>query len=261
MIGSRSVAAVLLRACHPLPAAAVTAISGALALGLGQPVGTAALVAASIGVSQLSVGWANDVIDARRDRAVARTEKPMVIRPDLERVLRVLALIATLATLGAALAWGWPRGFWLALALLSAQLYNWPLKATRLSIVPYLVSFGALPLFASDRPPVWIIVAAALLGGAAHLVNAIPDLADDAATGVRGLPHRLGRRASFGLAFVLLIAATVTLVSGARLPWWAGTIALAMPLLGLFGGARTKFRVLIAVALVDVVLLVVSGGL
>ena len=38
--------------------------------------------------------------------------------------------------------------------------------------------------------------AAAALGSAAHFVNVLPDLADDAATGVHGLPHRLGPLAS-----------------------------------------------------------------
>ncbi len=254
----------LVRACHPLPAMAVTVISGALALGLGQPLWIAALAAASIGASQLSVGWANDTIDATRDQAVGRADKPLALRPGLFALVRWAAVVATLVTLGVAIAWGWPRGFWLAVALISAQLYNWPLKATPLSIVPYLVSFGALPLFVSDHPPGWIVAAAALLGGAAHLVNAIPDLADDAVTGVRGLPQRMGARPSLLLASLLLLAATVTLVFGAGLPWWAGAVALGLalglPVLGVFGAARTTFRALIAVALIDVVLLVLSGA-
>lgn len=255
----------LLRACHPLPAAAVTVIAGGLALGLGERAHTAALAAATIGASQLSVGWANDAIDARRDRAVRRADKPLAARADLLGTVTVAAWIATAVTLVAALAWGWPQGFWLGVALVSAQLYNWPLKATIASIVPYLVSFGALPAFLSPHPPAWMIVAAALLGGGAHLVNAIPDLEDDAATGVRGLPQRIGARASLYLASTLLLAATFTLVLGARPVWWASAGALlaaaSLPVLGRFAAPRTTFRALLLVAAIDVTLLILSGTL
>ena len=57
--------------------------------------------------------------------------------------------------------------------------------------------------------------AGALLGVGAHLVNVLPDLADDAATGVRGLPHRLGARRSSVLAAAVLVGATVVIVVGA----------------------------------------------
>lgn len=255
----------LLRACHPLPAAAVTAIGGALAVGLGQSTSTAAFAAATIGVSQLSVGWANDALDAKRDQAVGRSDKPLVSRADLVGTVRTAAWIAGAITLSAGIAWGWPRGGWLALGLLSAQLYNWPLKATAASIIPYFVSFGAMPAFLTDDPPAWLILAAALLGGGAHLVNAIPDLEDDASTGVRGLPQRIGARASLHLASALLVAATCTLVFGARPVWWAsaGTLLLAgaLPILGRFAAPRTTFRALLLVAAVDVVLLILSGAL
>jgi 4-hydroxybenzoate polyprenyltransferase len=59
-------------------------------------------------------------------------------------------------------------------------------------------------------PPPQLIVAAAAFGGAAHLLNAVPDLADDDATGVRGLPQRLGaqrsRRAAAALAGLAVFA-------------------------------------------------------
>ena len=46
----------------------------------------------------------------------------------------------------------------------------------------------------ADRawPPAWMMATGAVLGVGAHLLNALPDLADDDATGVRGLPQRLG---------------------------------------------------------------------
>ena len=68
-------------------------------------------------------------------------------------------------------------------------------------MVPYVVCFGLLPVFVvlgcpgTPAPPWWLPVAGGLLGAGAHFANVLPDLDDDAATGVRGLPHRLGARA------------------------------------------------------------------
>jgi heme o synthase len=255
----------LLRACHPLPAAAVTVFGGALAFALGNSLTQTALAAATVAASQLSVGWANDTIDARRDQAVNRRDKPLVVHSGFLGTVRVAAMIATLVTFAACAAWGWPRGAWMALALVSAQLYNWPLKATAASIFPYIVSFGALICFLSPAsPPVWMVAAAALLGGSAHLVNAIPDIEQDNQTGVRGLPHRLGEKPSLYLSSALLLAATVLLIWGGKPPWWASITALALaaslPLLGRWAPPRATFRALLLVAGIDVVLLIVSGA-
>ena len=54
-------------------------------------------------------------------------------------------------------------------------------------------------------------MAGALLGVAAHFANVLPDLADDRRTGVSGLPHRLGARASGTIPFVLLALVSVLL--------------------------------------------------
>jgi 4-hydroxybenzoate polyprenyltransferase len=257
------VTGVLLRACHPLPATAVTLLSGALAYALGQPLSTSALAAATVGASQLSIGWANDAIDAPRDQAARRVDKPLVARPGLRRTVWIAAWIAAACTGLAAIGWGWPRGFLIFAALILAQLYNWPLKGTAFSVVPYVLCFGLLPAFLAPGVPIWVLVAAGLLGGAAHFVNVIPDLADDAATGVRGLPHRLGARPSLYLASFLLLATTVVLVAGATPPLWAAVVATvgagALPLLSHFAGPRTAFRGVIAIAALDVLLLVTSG--
>jgi protoheme IX farnesyltransferase len=157
-----------------------------------------------------------------------------------------------------------------------ALLYDWPLKSTAFSIVPYLVAFGLLPAFVvvalpgHPAPPVWLVAAGSLLGGGAHFANVLPDLADDAATGVRGLPHRMGAAWSQLAAAGLLLAATLTLVFGpAGPPSWAGLAAagaagVVLPL-GWYATRRARgrpvamFRAVIAVALIDILLLVFSG--
>jgi len=202
-------AAALLRCGHPAPAAAVTVLSGLLAVLVGHHLGGVVLVAAVIGSSQLAVAWANDAIDADRDRAVRRTDKPLAEAwPQGRPYVAAAAVVASLAMVLLALAAGPLRAALAAIAgLVSAQLYNWPLKATALSILPYVVSFAAIPYFivasVPASPPLQLVVAAAAFGGAAHLLNAVPDLADDDATGVRGLPQLLGARQSRRVAAAL----------------------------------------------------------
>jgi 4-hydroxybenzoate polyprenyltransferase len=147
--------------------------------------------------------------------------------------------------------------------------YNLGLKATAWSWTPYAVAFGALPAVVSlagahpDRPAWWLLAAGATLGVGAHLLNALPDLADDAATGVQGLPHRLGERRSRVLAVLLLLAASVLTAlgpAGAPAAWALGALGLVVVLAGLAlaGRGRAPFRAAMLIALVDVVLLVAS---
>lgn len=202
-------AVALLRCGHPAPAAAVTVLSGLLGVMVGHHGSGIVLVAAIVGTSQLAAAWANDAIDADRDRAVGRTDKPLVAQwPQGRPYVAAAAVAASVVMAAVALAAGPPRAALAAIAgLVSAQLYNWPLKGTALSIAPYIVSFAAIPYFivasVPATPPMRLVVAAAAFGGAAHLLNAVPDLADDAATGVRGLPQRLGAQRSRRVAAAL----------------------------------------------------------
>jgi 4-hydroxybenzoate polyprenyltransferase len=110
-------------------------------------------------------------------------------------------------------------------------------------------------------PPLWLPLAGALLGVGAHLVNVLPDLADDAATGVRGLPHRLGARWSTVAAAAVLAAAAVVIVVGAPVDSAVVAVVALLVTAGLavvvlLARGRTPFRAAIAMALVDVAMLV-----
>ena len=59
----------LVRACHPLPTVAVTAIATGFAWILGWHGPSLAGVAVCVLVGQLSVGWSNDAHDAEIGRA------------------------------------------------------------------------------------------------------------------------------------------------------------------------------------------------
>lgn len=262
----------LVRACHPEPVVAVTAVAAGLAVTAGRPPGGVALVAAAVLAGQLAVGWANDRLDAERDRAVGRTGKPLVAGAVGRMTVGVAAVLAAVACVPLSLATGLLPGAVHLAAVASALAYDLGLKATVASVLPYAVSFGLLPAFvlltAGTPPPWWIVVAGALLGAGAHVANALPDLADDAATGVRGLPQRLGPRAGVVAALVPLLGALVVLVfapPGAPHPIGppflaAACVVLAVGVLvGRRAGSRALFRSVLATALLAVVLLVLSA--
>jgi 4-hydroxybenzoate polyprenyltransferase len=142
-------------------------------------------------------------------------------------------------------------------------------KSTWWSVLPYVVCFGLLPAFVvlalpgAPWPPWWLPVAGALLGAGAHFANVLPDLDDDAATGVSGLPHRMGARASRVAAAVLLLAATTVVAVSARLPVAAAVAvpaaAAAVLAVGFAARGRAPFRAVLVVAVLAVGMLLASG--
>ncbi|HEV7897641.1 MAG TPA: UbiA family prenyltransferase [Planosporangium sp.] len=262
----------LLKACHPEPTVAVTAVAALLALATGRGPAGVLTVAAAVLASQLAVGWSNDALDALRDTAVGRPDKPIVAGTVSRRTVAVAAVVAATATVPLALLSGVRAGSVATMGLVSALLYNWPLKFTVASVLPYAVSFAALPAFVVagvSHPPWWLVVAGALLGAGAHFANVLPDLDDDARTGVRGLPHRLGGRVSALVAGGLLFAATAALAFGPPgPPSWAGICAFAGAAVVLAVGgyaasrrptSRAAFRSVLLVAVIDVALLLATG--
>lgn len=261
----------LVRACHPEPTAAVTAMAGALARSAGAPVPR---VAAAFLSGQLATGWSNDWLDRERDRRAGRADKPVVQGRLDPALLGRAAVTATAACVPLSLALGRRAGAAHLLAVGSALAYDLGLKATVLSPVPYAVSFGLVPnvvtLAGRDArtAPWWSTTAGALLGIGAHLANALPDLEVDRATGVVGLPHRLGRPRAAAAGSALLLGATALLVWAPGPPGPAHLAGLAAAV-GLTGAgllrtrtpsSRTPFLAAVGVALVDVGLLVARGA-
>jgi heme o synthase len=270
----RTVAA-LIRASHPEPAAAVTTVAALVAVATGRSWSGVVAAALAVLASQLAVGWVNDAIDAPRDAAVGRADKPVPAGAVSRRTVAVAGVVAAVAVVPLALLSGPVAGAVATVGMLSSLLYDWPLKSTPVSVLPYAVSFAALPAFVvlglpgAPRPPGWMLAAGALMGAGAHFANTLPDLADDARTGVRGLPHRLGPTGSRVAAALLLLAATAVLVFGPPgPPRWFGLAAflgaaIVLPIGGYVANrrpaSRAVFRAVLVVAVVDVALLVASG--
>ena len=248
----------LVAACHPLPTAFVTAFVTAYGAVLGLPVSRLALLALAVLLGQLSIGWCNDAVDAGRDTAAGRRDKPVAAGLVGRRAVAVAAGLAVVACLAASFALGRAAGTVHAVVVAAGWAYDLGVKATVLSGGPYVVAFGLLPAvatqawwhavltldsasagvtgqavseaYASDLtiryrgmsdllgpgwPPLAVMAGTALLGLAAHFANTVGDTEADAATGVRGLPQRVGPGRSLVATAVLVAAAAVVLALGA----------------------------------------------
>ena len=166
-------------------------------------------IAFAILLGQFVVGWSNDLIDFPRDRAAKRLGKPLVAATITQSTLKIsigivllsaliISLFSPLGVSGTAIHF---------LGLLSATAYNLKLKSTLLSVVPYIVSFGALPwaiyVAAGTEPPTWIVLGFVLFASAFHFLNVLKDLDSDVDQDVMGLPQVLGRQKSILIALLL----------------------------------------------------------
>jgi 4-hydroxybenzoate polyprenyltransferase len=277
---SRLVRALAL-SCHPIPSLAVTALAAGLAALAGLPPDRAFLVTAAVFTGQLSIGWSNDYLDAERDRAVDRPDKPVAAGAVAPRVAGIAALAALILAVALSAALGWPGGAAALVTVACGWLYNLGLKATALSWLPYAIAFAALPATATLSaqparwPAAWALTAGALLGVAAHLANVLPDLREDAATGVRGLPHRLGAKATALAGAGILLAASAVILfgqsgqsgqSGGPGPWrWAGFFTAVLVAGTAAASAyrdptsRRFFLATILIAVLDLVFFALSG--
>jgi 4-hydroxybenzoate polyprenyltransferase len=274
----------LVASTHPGPTLAVTGITVAL----GWRAGVAGLPLVLLGLvmvlDQASVGLSNDWLDAERDRAVGRADKPIARGFITASAVRTAAIAAAAASVALSFTLGVQFVIVHLIALASAWSYNAWLKNSVVSVLPYALSFGLLPLIATSALPAfaapWALAAGALLGVAAHFANVLPDLDDDAATGIRGLPHRLGRRASGVLTYVVLVAASSFVVFGpgasagagasageppSALAWAALAVVALLSIIGTVlvltrPPTRVLFQLIIAAAIIDVALLATAGS-
>ena len=154
----------------------------------------------------------------------------------------------------------------------SAWHYDLWLKRTIASAVPFALSFGLVPVIVaamlpgSPLPRATIVAAAAACGVAAHFSNTVPDVDADAATGVRGLPQRVGPDASTTVAAAFVAAASLLLViatDAAALAIAAACVDVVAAAVVVAQGRRHRDRafklVIVAVAIL-VAAFVVTGG-
>jgi 4-hydroxybenzoate polyprenyltransferase len=194
----------LVRASHPrLGLLSALGLAGAAALS-GRTTGEVALVLLTALVGQAVLGWANDLVDRRRDLADERTDKPLAdgrLAPgDVGFALACGVLLVVPLAMSHGL---WSGTSYLA-ALGVALLGLVVLRHGWLSWVPWAVTFALYPAFLAyggwagqgfESPPeVGIVALAAALGVCVHVLSALPGLVLDHEHGRRHLPLRIALR-------------------------------------------------------------------
>jgi 4-hydroxybenzoate polyprenyltransferase len=207
----------LLKAAHFGPTLIVTAISFAFATYYWWE-GPAYVIAFGVFTGQLVVGWSNDLYDFDDDQKHQRTKKPLVsgliTKQYLQKWLRFMLPFSFIANLLGPL--GIKGGLVYMLGIACGVAYNFYFKFNVLSPLPYAIAFAALPssvVISKDlNPPLWMILGGALFGMAAHFINVLKDMDQDQASGIKGLPQRLGKTKSIAAAVALIALGITALV-------------------------------------------------
>lgn len=219
----------LITASHPgesfLIAAGVT-IAATLA---GRPLREVGLVFATVLLGRLTAGWLNDAADRRRDQAAQRPDKPVAQGWIDGGTVTFTVACATLVLIPLSISNGTAAGVAHLLSVLAAWIYCTRIKTTRLSFLPWAVSFALLPAFLSyggwgggmhgGPPTILMTVLAGLLGIGVHVLLALPDLVIDHKIGLKTFPLMLGLRLG---ATKLLVASVLYTVAVLGAIAWAG---------------------------------------
>ena len=200
----------LLKASHFGPTVLVVTISFLLSLSQFSAIKSLEIVVAIL-AGQCVVGWTNDLLDYRLDLAAGRKKKPLVAGDISQSFLKKSLFIALICALTFSLIG--PLGLkGSAIHLLgigSATAYNFGLKKTLVSLLPFVISFGAMPwavyVAAGSTPPAWLYLGFIAFASAFHFLNVLKDLNWDISQGVLGLPQRLGKRKSIAIAACLVV--------------------------------------------------------
>jgi len=160
-----------------------------------------------------AIGITNDYLDRQRD-ALAQPYKPIpsgLVSPGFARWLLVGLLtvgIITAATLPV------PAALLALVCTGSGMLYDFYLKDSYLSWVPYLLSFSSFPLFVwaglerFEADLLWLYPPALLLVIGINLANSLPDIDTDLREhGSSGLGHLLGTHRALYVTWALFLAA------------------------------------------------------
>ena len=265
----------LFRSTHPLPSVSVASFAVLFGVSTGLSPNRLVLVGLAVLAQQFSVGLSNDWLDAGRDSAVNRTDKPVAQGIVSIPMVKTASLVAAAISLALALLLGAQTVLWMIPMLAIGWIYNLGLKSNGFSVVPYIIGFGMLPAFVTlagpqpSLPPAWVVLVAALFGVAAHFANALPDLLEDKQTGVKALPHLVGQRVSAlviafsaGIGSLILVTQSQNLNQTIAVLGFGLTLVLAAVASFLALKPRPPklvFHLLLVATLVNVVLLMLGA--
>ena len=205
-------------AAHFGPTMLITTISFLLAARLWWE-GPAYLIAFTVFLGQLLIGWSNDIYDYQDDLKHNRKNKPLVSGQlqieNLKKATFILLPFAVIANLLGPL--GLKGGAVYLLGVGCGIAYNFYFKFRITSPLVYFIALAALPasiFYAVDRnPPLWVLASSSLLGVAFHFANVLKDLSADRDSKIGGLPQRVGKRVSLIIIAILLIIVITILLN------------------------------------------------
>lgn len=205
-------------AAHFGPTMLITTISFLLAARLWWE-GPAYLIAFTVFLGQLLIGWSNDIYDYQDDLKHNRVNKPLVSgQVTIEKLRRATFILLPFAVITNLLGpLGLKGGAVYLLGVGCGIAYNFYFKFRITSPLVYFIALAALPasiFYAVDRdPPLWVLATSSLLGVAFHFANVLKDLSADRDSKIGGLPQRLGKKASLVIIAILLIIVITILLN------------------------------------------------
>lgn len=206
-----------LKAAHFGPTMIVTAIAFILAVQLWWE-GPAYVIAGTVFLGQLLIGWSNDLYDYPDDLQHNRVNKPLVkgsiTAAQLRKATFILLPIAVGANLLGPL--GIKGGLVYLFGVGCGIAYNFYFKYSRFSPLPYAFACAALPgsiyLAVNRIPPLWILISGSLIGVAFHFLNVLKDIQQDQESEIAGLPQLLGKKRSIAVIVLLLLVVFSVLI-------------------------------------------------
>jgi 4-hydroxybenzoate polyprenyltransferase len=207
-----------LKAAHFGPTMLISAISFVLGAQLWWE-GPAYVIAFTVFLGQLIIGWSNDLYDYDDDLKHNRTNKPLVAgtitAENLRKTTFIFIPISVIANLIGPL--GFKGGSVYLLGVGCGIAYNFYFKFSPLSPLPYAIALAALPasvyLSVDRTPPLWVLTGGSLLGVGFHFLNVLKDIEKDQSSAIKGLPQIVGKRASATIALVLIATAIVVIIN------------------------------------------------
>ena len=248
----------LVRLVHPFPSFLDGLVSGAVAYLAGAPPTDAVRLGLAMTALQFGIGATNDIVDAPRD-AGHKPGKPIasgLIAPPVAGAIAVAAFATGLVLASAS---GAPTAA-VALAVIGIGLaYNFLLKGTAWSWLPFAIGIPILPVFGwlganGTLPSIFVVLVpiAVAAGAALAIANALADVERDQAVGTASIATALGPRRAWAAQAVLIavvIAAALASAStlgasagGCLLVAVAGSLPIAGLVLGRGGGADRRER-------------------
>jgi heme o synthase len=233
------------RLTHPWAVAVVmtaTAVFGLIAAGSNPPVWRFLLLLTGMLGGQIAIGASNEWVDRHVDQ-LDKPDRPIpsgLVTANGALVFAAAGLL--LMTLSGALL-GWWELVVLTVGSGAGLVYNFRLKRTPWSWLPYLVALPLLPTWVwlvmdSFQPLLlWLYPLGAAFVLAIHLSQTLPDINADSDRGEHGIAVVVGRQRAEGIIWIaatgstLAVAAGGLIASGNSLPALLAAAAVAVILL------------------------------